>query len=496
MRKIISLFVAALFCATMFAATETTVYYTAPAATIGTYTVKLNVHYGCNANDAWEQFTMTKTEQMYNNDPVYSASFTDKWDGLCTMQFQLYDGDTHKSEVAAFNGAWTGAVAYNGKMYVHETGKWVTLSGEETLPSILMHGNFTGGWKDTEEFTASEDKKTASLKMTIGVGNYEFGMKVDGSWIANGAAFTREDNSKVVNTGSGNLTLAANPAGDYTFTWTFETNTLTVTYPQGELQELPKFYITGDSALVVDAGLAADKAWTPDAIKSEKDTFVLNLKADQYYRLKLSLNGTWGDGQVKGYTDLTEQTAGLIDDSNDHNIGFKLTEAGEVKVIYTAETFRLEGKFASDEPVVVTVEDGFYLVGSAIGWEAKADYKFAQNPENDAEYLLNDVTLAEGDGIKVVGYVSGNATWYPDGEGTEYKVDAAHAGLKTIYFQPAGNTDWAAFGGFIYIQANEDTPEGIVNTAVGAKAVKVLRNGILLIEKAGVRYNVMGQAVQ
>ena len=494
MRKIISLLVAALFCATMFAATETTVYYTAPAATIGTYTVKLNTNQQTNP-DAWFTYTMNKIEQTYNGDPIYSATFTDLWDGVAQMQIQLYNGNDWVSELQPIS-SWTSVAAYNGKMYVHETGKWVTLSGEETLPSILMHGNFTGGWKDTEEFTASEDKKTASLKMTIGVGNYEFGMKVDGSWIANGAAFTREDNSKVVNTGSGNLTLAANPAGDYTFTWTFETNTLTVTYPQGELQELPKFYITGDSALVVDAGLTADKAWTPDAIKSEKDTFVLNLKADQYYRLKLSLNGTWGNGQVKGYTDLTKPTAGLIDDSNDHNIGFKLTEAGEVKVIYTAETFKLEGKFASDEPVVVTVEDGFYLVGSAIGWEAKADYKFAQNPENDAEYLLNDVTLAEGDVIKVVGYVSGNATWYPDGEGTEYKVDAAHAGVKTIYFQPAGNTDWAAFGGFIYIQANEDTPEGIVNTAVGAKAVKVLRNGILLIEKAGVRYNVMGQAVQ
>ena len=491
MKKLLSLFVAAFAAVSLFAATETTVYYTAQEATIGTYTVKLNVHYGCSDSDPWEQFTMTKTEQKYNDNPVYSVSFTDKWDGLCTMQFQLYDGDTHKSEVAAFNGAWTGAAAYNGKMYVHETGKWVTLSGEETIPTILMHGNFTGPWADTEPFTLAEDKKTASLTLTlIEAPAYEFGMKVDGSWVANGAAFTREALSHEVTAGSGNLTLAADLAGDYTFTWTFESNTLTVAYPAGEVVDPAKFYITGNAAL-----LGEELAWNPAAIKVTEDSYTFSNLAAGDYQLKVTLNGTWGDGMVKGFSNLTEKAEGLTEGSDD-NICFTLAEAGNVTVTYTAEVFKLEGNFAAGGQPVVTVEDGFYLVGSAIGWEALAAYMFTKNPENDAEYLLNDVTLAEGDGIKVVGYAGGNATWYPDGEGTEYKVDAAHAGVKTVYFQPAGNADWAAFGGFIYIQANEGTPEGIDNTAVGAKAVKVLRNGILLIEKAGIRYNVMGQAVQ
>ena len=35
----------------------------------------------------------------------------------------------------------------------------------------------------------------------------------------------------------------------------------------------------------------------------------------------------------------------------------------------------------------------------------------------------------------------------------EYTVDAAHAGSVTIYFKPDGNSEWSAFGGYMYIDA-------------------------------------------
>ena len=106
--------------------------------------------------------------------------------------------------------------------------------------------------------------------------------------------------------------------------------------------------------MVTDAG-APGKAWNPDAIKSETDTFTLkNLKAGQEYILKLTLNGTWvGENNVKGYNELTEKTPGLKDISNDHNIGFKLNEAGDVQVIYKdGETpvFKLVGNFFVEQP--------------------------------------------------------------------------------------------------------------------------------------------------
>ena len=98
--------------------------------------------------------------------------------------------------------------------------------------------------------------------------------------------------------------------------------------------------------MVVDAGLAADKAWTPAAIKADADTTILNLKANVDYKLKITLDGTWNT--ALGYDALSEKTEGLIADV-DGNICFKLAEAGAVQVIYFKEgdvvTFKVLGNF-------------------------------------------------------------------------------------------------------------------------------------------------------
>ena len=101
----------------------------------------------------------------------------------------------------------------------------------EVIPVVGMHGNFLGSWADTEKFTMAEDKKTASLVLTIPVGEYEFGMQIAGVWTANGTAFTRENTSAAIVGTSPNNTLSADVEGEYTFTWTYETSTLTIAYP-------------------------------------------------------------------------------------------------------------------------------------------------------------------------------------------------------------------------------------------------------------------------
>jgi len=71
-----------------------------------------------------------------------------------------------------------------------------------------------------------------------------------------------------------------------------------------------------------------------------------------------------------------------------------------------------------------------------------------------AEFMLA-TTLAEGQELKVGNVVNNEITaWYPGGD--NYVVDAAHAGEKTIYFQPDYKADWSAFGGYFYIAANEE----------------------------------------
>jgi hypothetical protein len=367
-----------------------------------------------------------------------------------------------------------------------------------------------------------------------------------------------------------------------------------------------KFYVTGDSALVTDAGFAG-KAWNADAIKSENDTLVLNLKADQDYILKVAVNGTWeGENNVKGYNELSEKTEGLLDISNDHNIGFRLNAAGEVKVVYIAaegenpEIFKLIGDFyvtpapdptvsvkgsmndwaeeipfvlsddktyasltvenigadnydfkfiingewrsngytyhrdfpgaagitenndanmvfqadvdgeytfywyfANDSAAIVypekpepVMDDGYYIIGLN-GWnvaELTEGDQFWSTGIETGEFSL-DVTLAAGDQFKVVRVEDDEIkTWFPEGSENDYVVDANHAGATTVYFRPNydGNEDW--FARCIYVLPTSTVDIDILDT--NAPAVKILRDGQILIIKGNKTFNIQGQLVK
>ncbi len=104
-------------------------------------------------------------------------------------------------------------------------------------------------------------------------------------------------------------------------------------------EEPAKFYITGDAATVGES-----LAWNPAAIKVTEDSYTFENLAAGDYKLKVTLDGTWGDGMVKGFSDLTTVADGLTADG-DGNICFSLAEAGDVVVTYTAEAFTLAGNF-------------------------------------------------------------------------------------------------------------------------------------------------------
>ena len=180
------------------------------------------------------------------------------------------------------------------------------------------------------------------------------------------------------------------------------------------------------------------------------------------------------------------------------NYAVDAAHAGE-KTIYFQPDYKAEwaafgGYFyipANEEPVVEPkLTNGYYLVGDKYDWTPAAERLFVANGEG-GEYVLAGVTLAAEDSLKVV-YVENDAitTWYPNGTDNNYVVDAAHAGVKDIYFRPdyAGGEDWYAH--CIFIAPNSGT--AIDKVAGEAKAVKILKNGMLIIEKNGVKYNVLG----
>lgn len=104
--------------------TNTTVYYAVPTSVVGSYTVKCNVNYKGDG-EWWELHNMTKTDKTYDGYPIYSCTFTDEYDGLGCLQFQLYDGNTHKGQQQPIS-SWTGASTYNGKLLKHDQSGWNT----------------------------------------------------------------------------------------------------------------------------------------------------------------------------------------------------------------------------------------------------------------------------------------------------------------------------------------------------------------------------------
>jgi hypothetical protein len=391
-------------------------------------------------------------------------------------------------------------------------GEWGVYKKEDPKdPVMQIAGKWTekeGKW-ELKDMTLSEDKKTATYEVELEALDYEFKLIKDEKWITKaneGKPYELKRDwvgvANVKDEATENLMLKADAKGKYVFTFTFANDSLGITFPEKGSDPQPgdaKFYITGDSALIVDAGQDAAKKWAPDAIKSEKDTLVLNLKAAQEYKLKLTLKGAWTpDSDIKGYNDLSEKAKGLSTDK-DNNIIFKLAEAGEVKVIYFVKdevvTFKLMGKF--DESGAVEIANGYYLIGQK-GWDitvldASLLFKAVEGAEKE-EYML-EVTLKEGEEVKVV-KVEENAIkqWYPEGD--NYKVDAAHAGDVKIYFRPEKNEaeDWKAFGGYMYIEVKGEEAIDMINAE--NTTVKFFENGQLIILKNGVKYNTTGAIVR
>ena len=135
----------------------------------------------------------------------------------------------------------------------------------------------------------------------------------------------------------------------------------------------------------------------------------------------------------------------------------------DIEIVQTEESAGQEGVTPPTQPVGLNY--GYYLIGR-YGWTIndldESRDKFEQNyASSTTEYKLM-TTLEEGQQIKVVLVSNGTqlGPWYPDGEGNEYTVDAAHAGTKIIYFRPDYNSDWSAFGGYMWI---DDPPTYHVN---------------------------------
>lgn len=358
-----------------------------------------------------------------------------------------------------------------------------------TLPVVALAGTMNGWSTTANVLVAAEDSLSASVKIALEAGRDTFKIVSDGKWLSlNGEgeslyAFHRDwtSASHINGIDLRNFELTADVAGEYTFTWTYADSTLTITFPEP---------VPVDPTVAVKGSMNNWGDSIPFVLAQDKKSASLtaNIKKGNY-EFKMIINGEWRSNGYTYHRDFPG-CAGITANV-EANMVLQLDVDGDYTFTWTFENDSL-GIVFPNKPIPV-LENGYYLVGDKYDWTPAATRMFVENTSAAGEYILADITLAADDSLKVVKVEDDEIiTWYPGGD--NYVVDAKHAGVKTIYFRPdgQGGEDW--FAGCIYVAPNEMT--AITNVNADAKAVKSLKNGILMIEKNGKVYNVIGLQIR
>ena len=144
----------------------------------------------------------------------------------------------------------------NIKLYAPEDGEYTFTYTIETktlevtfpagatdpLPVLNLFGSWDG-WAAGTLLTPAADKLTATAKLTLSVGDYTFKVTKDASWMTNDneGTMTRENSQGwtfVEGKDKKATGLKADATGEYTFTWTYEGDKLTVTFPAATATDL------------------------------------------------------------------------------------------------------------------------------------------------------------------------------------------------------------------------------------------------------------------
>ncbi len=132
-------------------------------------------------------------------------------------------------------GVYTITITYNPEGNV-VAGDAVKTGDAQVDPVVSIAGSMNSWNASADVMVLAEDKATASLTLNLAAQTYEFKVVINGGdWRSNAHEFTRENATAAEMTGNlDNMHLVADVAGDYIFTWTFETNTLSIAFPIGD----------------------------------------------------------------------------------------------------------------------------------------------------------------------------------------------------------------------------------------------------------------------
>ena len=187
--------------------------------------------FGVNWKQDNEATNMTKQE-----DGTYKLELKDVELAAANYEYKVVvdhkwdNGEVQQNSVLSIDKAGIYDITFTYNPVGPETNAVATLKQEVIiLPQVQLAGAFNS-WAG-EDLTPAENKLTASISKTLTAGDYKFKMIIASGWMGDSQEFTRANNSAVVNTNGQDMTLKADKDGAYLFTWTFETNTLEITFP-------------------------------------------------------------------------------------------------------------------------------------------------------------------------------------------------------------------------------------------------------------------------
>ena len=352
-----------------------------------------------------------------------------------------------------------------------------TKTGEAVVvPTVVMHGTFVSSdWADTEAFAKAEDKKTASLKLTLAAGDIEFGLKLDGAWKANGATITRENASTSLASGEGNMHLTADVDGEYTFTYTYETQTLEVTFPK---------IIT-----VMTCAEAAEAAATAgDEIYKAKG-YVTEIA----YALSNGSMSFWMADTEDGGRVLEAYKCAVADEADAPKVGDLVIVTGQLTVYQSTKEFKQGCTVEIVERAAEPVNLGEKTIAEFLALKNTKDTCVLTGKVIE---IVNDqygnLTIEDATGSL---YVYGVLT--PAGESKKFStLDVAVNDVLTIKATYTEYNDNPQAKNAIFVSREKATPSAIDNATVATKAQKMIIDGQLFIIRDGVMFNANGAAVK
>ena len=306
------------------------------------------------------------------------------------------------------------------------------------IPTIAIAGDMNGWNTTANTFTMAEDEKTASLALNLEAKDYGFKMIIAGSWTSDAQKITRENNvATYTGANADNGTLTADVAGEYIFTWTYETNTLVVTYPA---KEEPQPVATWDEIVFTEVAAAGtlDGAVFASATNA---AFTLTLVD--------------GDGK-------------LVVDANEATYG-----TAEENATYT-HRLKIGGKTSAKRSMTLAIPADGKLRVAARSSSSSDETRTLVIKQGDVE-LYNQV-------VKDADKVDGR---YP------YAYADVKKGTVTIEL-PVNALNFYAFG----FQAVAGPTVGFENIEAAEKAVKFIENGQIFILRDGAVFNLMGARVK